>query len=121
MIGNRIRRERKNLGLSQKDLGRMIGITSQQVSKYELERNSPNFSMLNKFSKALGVNSKEFCRIAINDDLYDQIESLKHIRLRNEGKMSQLRATILEKDDEIDTLQYWQREALKPWYRRVFG
>jgi transcriptional regulator with XRE-family HTH domain len=52
-LGERIRRRRRELGLSQSALGGKLGITFQQVQKYENGANRVSASMLVKLSDAL--------------------------------------------------------------------
>ena len=54
-IGNRIRQRRTMLGLSQKQLGDAIGITPQQVQKYEKGTNRIAASALFIVAEALNV------------------------------------------------------------------
>ena len=54
-VGNRIRIRRTLLGLSQKRLGDMMGLTFQQVQKYERGVNRLSASRLYHFSQALEV------------------------------------------------------------------
>ncbi|MBS0333996.1 MAG: helix-turn-helix transcriptional regulator [Proteobacteria bacterium] len=52
-LGDRIRRRRRDLGLSQSALGAKLGITFQQVQKYENGTNRVSATMLLKLSDAL--------------------------------------------------------------------
>jgi transcriptional regulator with XRE-family HTH domain len=52
-LGSRIRLRRRELGLSQEQLARQIGITFQQVQKYEHGANRVSFSRLVEISQAL--------------------------------------------------------------------
>lgn len=54
-VGARLRLRRKMLGLSQERLGEMIGVTFQQVQKYELGANRIGASRLHKLSQVLDV------------------------------------------------------------------
>ena len=54
-VGDRIRAERIRAGWSQTDLGRAIGVTFQQIQKYERGTNRVSASMLVRSAKALGV------------------------------------------------------------------
>jgi len=54
-LGERIRRRRRELGLSQSALGGKLGITFQQVQKYENGANRVSASMLVKLSEALAM------------------------------------------------------------------
>jgi transcriptional regulator with XRE-family HTH domain len=52
-LGSRIRLRRRELGLSQEQLAREVGITFQQVQKYEHGTNRVSFSRLVEIAKAL--------------------------------------------------------------------
>ncbi|HZZ33480.1 MAG TPA: helix-turn-helix transcriptional regulator [Phenylobacterium sp.] len=54
-LGERVRRRRRELGLSQSALGGKLGITFQQVQKYENGANRVSASMLVKLSDALAI------------------------------------------------------------------
>ena len=55
-MGVRVRQRRKELGLSQSDLGQAVGITFQQVQKYEHGTNRISFSRLVEIAHALDFN-----------------------------------------------------------------
>lgn len=54
-VGSRIRKRRKLLGWSQSKLASMLGLTFQQVQKYERGTNRISSSRLWDFSQSLGV------------------------------------------------------------------
>jgi transcriptional regulator with XRE-family HTH domain len=54
-LGERIRRRRRELGMSQSALGGKLGITFQQVQKYENGTNRVSATMLVKLSGALDL------------------------------------------------------------------
>jgi transcriptional regulator with XRE-family HTH domain len=54
-LGERVRRRRRELGMSQSALGGKLGITFQQVQKYENGTNRVSATMLVKLSDALGM------------------------------------------------------------------
>ena len=54
-LGERIRRRRRELGLSQSALGGKLGITFQQVQKYENGANRVSATMLVKLTDALAI------------------------------------------------------------------
>jgi transcriptional regulator with XRE-family HTH domain len=59
-VGMRIRKRRIVLGLSQKDIGELTGITFQQVQKYEKGINRIAISRLYEFAKILQVSVEWF-------------------------------------------------------------
>lgn len=54
-VGGRIRARRGLLGMSQKDLGGKVGLTFQQIQKYERGANRIGSGRLFEFSRILGV------------------------------------------------------------------
>lgn len=54
-VGKQLRLRRKALGLSQADLGRQVGITFQQIQKYERGTNRMGASRLWEFAQVLQV------------------------------------------------------------------
>ena len=59
-VGRRLRLKRTILGLSQEAVGKEIGVTFQQIQKYERGINRMGASRLYDFSKALGVQVAYF-------------------------------------------------------------
>ena len=55
LVGSRVRMRRNMLGLSQEKLGEAIGLTFQQVQKYERGANRIGASRLMELSRVLGV------------------------------------------------------------------
>ena len=55
-LGTNIRNRRRGLGLSQRALGEAVGLTFQQVQKYERGRNRVSFSKLVGISRALNCS-----------------------------------------------------------------
>ncbi len=54
-VGTRLRERRSTLGMSQTDVGKSVGLTFQQIQKYERGSNRIGSSRLFEFSKALDV------------------------------------------------------------------
>ncbi len=59
-VGNRIRMRRQIVGMSQEKLGELLGITFQQVQKYEKGTNRISASRLYYAAKTLGVQVQFF-------------------------------------------------------------
>lgn len=59
-VGRRLRLKRTILGLSQEAVGKEIGVTFQQIQKYERGINRMGASRLFDFAKALGVQVSYF-------------------------------------------------------------
>lgn len=59
-VGERIRQRRILLGMSQTNLGQAVGLTFQQVQKYERGSNRVSSSRLYEFAKVLNVSVAYF-------------------------------------------------------------
>lgn len=59
-IGSRVRMRRMLIGMSQEKLGEMLGLTFQQVQKYEKGANRISVSRLLDIASILGVDVKYF-------------------------------------------------------------
>lgn len=59
-VGRRVRSLRESRGLNQSELGRALGLTFQQVQKYESGKNRISCSKLVGISKALSVTPAYF-------------------------------------------------------------
>lgn len=55
-FGERLKEERKKIGISQKDFGRKIGVAESTISLYESNKRSPDKEILKKISFVLGVS-----------------------------------------------------------------
>lgn len=59
-VGRRLRLKRTILGMSQEAVGKQIGVTFQQIQKYERGINRMGASRLYDFARALGVQISYF-------------------------------------------------------------
>lgn len=66
-LGKTIRAHRIRLGLSQEALGVAVGITFQQIQKYEKGVNTVNVTRLMEIASALSVGGAALLAIAIGD------------------------------------------------------
>ena len=57
MLGDRIKSLRKEKGLSQAELGQMVGLSYAQIGRYETKGMQPSAEVLNKLADILGVSS----------------------------------------------------------------
>ena len=56
-IGNRIKEAREALGLTQTELGEMIGVTGSAITNYEKETSHPKELIMYKLIEALKVDA----------------------------------------------------------------
>jgi transcriptional regulator with XRE-family HTH domain len=84
-VGRRVRAFRLNKGLSQEKLGDELGITFQQVQKYEKGVNRIGAGRLQRISEILGVPVSEFFATSGSEpsagNLYELVDSASALRL----------------------------------------
>ena len=93
-IGNRIRKYREELGISQKELAERIGVSNGRVSNWEQGLNRPDADMLAKLCYALQVSPGSLLGIKLSTDELTDIE-WKIIRSYREKKDLQKAVRIL--------------------------
>lgn len=55
-LGERIRKRRQVMKLTQQELGKELGLTSQHISAIEKDRRTPSLASLAKIAEELGVS-----------------------------------------------------------------
>lgn len=80
-VGDRIRRRRILMGLTQDQLGEALGISYQQIQKYETGANRVSVGRLYLISEKLGVNPGWFFDGSLSDASRDDIDDLGSSRL----------------------------------------
>ena len=56
-IGRRIKEARENAGLTQEELGKLVGVTGSAITNYEKETSHPKESVMYSLIEALGVDA----------------------------------------------------------------
>lgn len=67
-IGKRIRKYRKKLGISQKELAKRIGVSNGRVSNWEQGLNRPDADMLPELCHALNVSPSLLLGVKLTKD-----------------------------------------------------
>lgn len=75
-VGGRLRLRRIMLGISQQELGAIVGITFQQVQKYEKGTNRIGASRLYNIARALRVSVEYFFEDMLVNDKFNQAEAV---------------------------------------------
>ena len=98
-FGHRLKERRKNAGLSQKQLGQLIGVTKSVISFYELQDRSPSPLVLVKLSGVfhvstdylLGLDRRETIDLAgLSEKDVAMLQALaKHLREKNRSALSE--------------------------------
>ncbi len=122
-VGTRVRLRRKQLGVSQERLAEALGLTFQQVQKYERGANRISASMLQRIARHLGVPMSELLGEAqgsqasnVDWSLMAEPQAVEIARAFSSIKSSRLRAKvralILEISHAEDTQD--ERQATSP-------
>jgi transcriptional regulator with XRE-family HTH domain len=106
-IGNRLRQLRLNKGLSQTDLGMALGVTFQQIQKYETGANAIASTRMPALCKALGIDSNELYKINGVEELNIRVTTFR-TALRLEKLPSHQRTVI------NNLIEAFEKENL-PW------
>src|ERR671926_101672 len=109
VIGAKIRMRRGELGMTQTDLAKAVGVTFQQVQKYEQGKNRVGGSRLAGIAKALAVPVSYFF-----DQSAEEMEAVQGSLLDKRGAVSLLRAYAAIKDQR-------QRQAMVNIARAMAG
>ena len=59
MFGEKIRELRQSKNMTQSELGRALGVTSQSVSKWEQNTTSPDLLLLPRIARYFGISMDE--------------------------------------------------------------
>jgi len=89
-FGIRLRARRNQLGLSLLTLGRRIGVSPQQLNKYEIGQNEPHVSTAATLARALDTTVAELCgevpkRSPLTSAETKVIAAVRHIRPRQKA------------------------------------
>lgn len=95
-VGRRLRSRRTMLGMSQENLGDAVGVTFQQIQKYERGLNRIGSSRLYEFSQALNVPVsfffEEFSNESNSDSVQETPASFEYEKLANKEVLSLVRS-----------------------------
>ena len=79
MLKEKIYECRKKLGLSQEELGELIGVTRQTISNWELGETAPNHLQLKKLSQTFGISIDELLDNDIHNMLYEKVSNTEKL------------------------------------------
>jgi transcriptional regulator with XRE-family HTH domain len=102
-FANRISELRRNKGLSQKELGDMLGVSNKAVSKWENGESMPKTSTMLKLAEILEIDGNELIGFDIKDNSVDssKLDSLKN---ENDALRSELTRIKTKKKRVLATI-----------------
>lgn len=78
-LGNKISDLRRKKNLSQEELGELVGVTRQTISKWELEETTPDIMQAKKISKIFNISLDELTDNNINDILIEKVNNTERL------------------------------------------
>lgn len=107
-VGSRIKHQRTVSGISQEKLGRELGLTFQQVQKYEKGANRVGASRLYQISQILGVSPAFFFdgmsqnpEAGYATGLHEEADSFEHENLAKRETLELVRAYYKIDDPDV--------------------
>ncbi|HJC43384.1 MAG TPA: helix-turn-helix domain-containing protein [Candidatus Mediterraneibacter gallistercoris] len=96
-VGGNIRKARKVLGITQKELGEKLGISQAAIGQLENDRSNPKMETLRKISKALDVSISELINVEEGTDINIVDPDIEQLR----EEYSALRFSLNKEDLQI--------------------
>ena len=78
-LGNKISNLRRKNNLSQEELGELVGVTRQTISKWELEETTPDIMQAKKLSKIFNISLDELTDNDINNVLIEKVSNTEKL------------------------------------------
>jgi len=116
-VGQRIRRRRWMVGMTQQQLGEAVGIKFQQIQKYETGMNRVSASRLYEISKALDVPVAFFFEAV--DEPANENETLAETSVVGEDKADAPAADLFTDKEALELVRCYFRLPEEP-RRRLF-
>ncbi len=114
-VGSRLRLRRTLLGLSQEKLGEAVGLTFQQIQKYERGANRIGSSRLYEFSRILDVPVSFFF-----DDMTEELKTARGSYEVTEADLENLESDPLAKRETLELVRAYYRIDDPAVRKRVF-
>lgn len=99
-IGNRIRKYRKESGLTQEQLAEKISVTKSRVSNWEQGINRPDADIIGKICRALNVSPSDLLDVHLTDDELNAHEKKVIKAYRTKEDLQQAVDILLGVDDD---------------------
>ena len=116
-VGSRIRLRRTLLGISQEKLGEALGLTFQQIQKYERGANRVGASRLYEFSKILDIQISYFFE-DMTGDVKDS--SLDASRGMSEASQAQLKQDPMIKRETLELVRAYYKITSPTVRKRIY-
>lgn len=94
-LGQKIKLLRQAAGLSQERLAELVGVTFQQIQKYENGQTTLNILKLQQIAKALNHSTKDFFQDVADDRFRLTVQEGKLLQAFRKIKNTELRESVL--------------------------
>lgn len=101
-IGNRIRKYRKESGLTQEQLAEKINVTKSRVSNWEQGINRPDADIIGNICRALNVSPSDLLDVHLTDDELNAHEKKVIKAYRNKEDLQQAVDILLGIEDTTE-------------------
>jgi transcriptional regulator with XRE-family HTH domain len=112
MLGETIYQLRKAKGISQAELGELVGVSNKAVSKWETYEANPDITLLPLLAESLGVTA---------DELLTDIKAEKNDPKAKEAKVFGLDGMLLETPDEYEFISERRTKKDQPFLHIHIG
>lgn len=107
MIENRIKAMRKEAGMSQKELGELLGVGQTTVSAWEIGRNEPDNESLAKMGKLFGCSigylsgyEKETPKRGLSDEEWNAFNTRQYEKLQKQREEKEIEKAIQRTEEQ---------------------
>lgn len=112
MLGETIFKLRKEKGLSQAELGSLVGVSNKAVSKWETDEANPEISLLPLLAETLGVSV---------DELLTDIKTQKKDFEPKEGSFCKMKGTVIDTPEKYEFISDKKTKNGTPYVHVHFG
>lgn len=102
-FGSRLKERREQLGITQVQLAKMLGVTKGAIGNYETELNSPKASILYKVFEVLDCDANYLFQDEMNEYKTDAEKFREYASSYNENRLNRI-ASMNIKDKELDLI-----------------
>jgi transcriptional regulator with XRE-family HTH domain len=112
MLGDTIYRLRKEKGLSQSELGNLVGVSNKAVSKWETYEANPDISLLPLLAQSLGITT---------DELLTDIKAAKDDMMPKESTFFGIEGMAIETPEEYEFISDKKTKKGSPYIHIHIG
>lgn len=110
-LGQRISTYRIKRGLSQYDLGELVGMSTSTVGMWETDKRDPNSKMIVKLANIFGVTCDELLGNVVEPESCQSLNDQKKISSEIERLINELLVADSNKQNEL--IQFWNFIKMK--------